>query len=163
MRKALLAIAVLPLVLSAESTPIVIARLGQTVNVDQFVPMLQSRWKSAKFNSPAILINKDFIVHSKLLTPGKVITRRIKTPMLFQPIYLVGTDQASIAWLKTYGSRLKSLKATGYLVDVKSHSDYQKFVGATGLYLSPISGDPIAKRFSIHHYPVLINQKSIEQ
>lgn len=105
----------------------------------------------------------DFLpVRSTRLTPGTVAPRKINVPGL-TPIFLIGDDVRSRAWLRTNARRLKTLRAIGFVAQVESaaalHSLRQLVPDLT---LVPASSDDIAQRLSIEHYPVLITAAAIE-
>lgn len=163
MRKTLLLSSILPFVIAAENQPIVIARLGDTISARQYVPILKTKYKGRGISFPRKIHKIDVSTHSPRLKVGYVPTRKLTNQLPFDPVYLVGTDEMSIAWLNHNKARLKQINATGLLVNVKNDADYEYFVAATGLNLSPISGDAIARKFSIKHYPILITDHLIEQ
>lgn len=105
----------------------------------------------------------DFLpVRSMRLRPGTVTPRKINVSGL-TPIFLIGDDSRSRAWLRTNALRLKILRAIGFVVQVESaaalHSLRQLVPDLT---LVPASGDDIAQRLAIEHYPVLITAAAIE-
>ena len=106
----------------------------------------------------------DFLpVHSARLTPGRVTRRLIAAPGL-QPLCLIGDDRLSRSWLKTHLATLQQLHAVGLIVEVRSHAEASALRAlAPGLVLVPASGDDIARRLDLHHYPVLITATGIEQ
>lgn len=102
-------------------------------------------------------------VHSKRLTPGHVIRRVIAAPGL-QPLCLLGDDPLSRSWLKARLATLLRLHAVGLVVQVHSFPALQALrAAAPGVRLVPASGDDIARRLDLHHYPVLITATGIEQ
>lgn len=124
---------------------------------------------SLSLNSPpsvprARLGDADFLpVHSARLTPGRVHRRVIAVPGL-TPICLVGADPKSRAWLKARLDTLEALHAVGLVVEVASYADLEALRRlAPGIPLVPASGDDIARRLALHHYPVLITSTGIEQ
>jgi integrating conjugative element protein (TIGR03765 family) len=101
--------------------------------------------------------------HSKRLTPGHVTRRVIAVPGL-QPLCLIGDDPLSRTWLKARLATLQQLHAVGLIVEVHSFAALQALrAAAPGVLLVPASGDDIAKRLDLHHYPVLITATGIEQ
>jgi len=106
----------------------------------------------------------DFVpVHSARLTPGRVRLRVIAAPGL-EPLCLIGDDPLSQAWLKAHLATLQQLHAVGLIVEVRSDAAVQALRALTpGLVLVPASGDDIARRLDLHHYPVLITATGIEQ
>lgn len=164
MRNLILLSLALPLVIQAQEPPVVIATLGQTVDARHYVGVERTHFSVPAHPDAIKLSNlKSFSVRSMRLTPGPVKTRKVHSELPFTPLFLVGIDPTSIAWLKQYSSKLKRLNARGYLVSVKNKHDYDYFVTQTGWHLPPISGDSIAKAYSISHYPVLVSDKLIEQ
>lgn len=110
----------------------------------------------------AILLNV-FPVRSSRLTPGKVITKHIQAT-LSQPIFIVGDDAMSKAWLRQYQQHLAKLRAKGYVVNVPSKEAMQALTASfSHLSLMAIPGDSIAKNLGLKHYPALISNNLIEQ
>lgn len=102
-------------------------------------------------------------VRSRLLTPGDVERRRIEAPGL-RPLFLVGDDERSQAWLRQRIDHLRELDAVGLVVNVESLASLKALRHlAPGLTLSPGSGDDIARRLGLKHYPVLITATHVEQ
>jgi integrating conjugative element protein (TIGR03765 family) len=102
-------------------------------------------------------------VHSARLAPGRVTRRVIAAPGL-QPLCLIGDDPLSRSWLKAHLATLQQLHAVGLIVEVRSYAAVQSLRALTpGLVLVPASGDDIARRLDLHHYPVLITATGIEQ
>ncbi len=102
-------------------------------------------------------------VRSELLSPGEEPRRVIQAPGL-TPIFLIGDDDRSRAWLGERGEILRDLNAIGLVVNVETPealADLRKRAGS--LTLSPSSGDDLAGRLGLRHYPVLITATGIEQ
>ena len=103
-----------------------------------------------------------FPVRSTKLTPGEVEPRVINVPGL-SPFFLVGDDPRSRAWLRTRADSLRALHAIGFVVNVESTdalTSLRQLV--SGLTLVPASGDDLAQRLGLHHYPALITATGIE-
>lgn len=101
-------------------------------------------------------------VKSELLTPGQVRPRVIRAPGL-QPLFIVGDDAASRAWLLQHRERLQSLGAVGLVVNVASAPALAALRQLVpGVTLAPTSGDDLARRLGLHHYPALITATGIE-
>lgn len=101
-------------------------------------------------------------VRSTELTPGPVSPRALHAPGL-TPIFLIGTDSTSESWLLEHRERLRALKAIGFVVNVDSQEKLEELRRqAPGLTLSPASGDDLARRLHLDHYPVLITATGIE-
>jgi integrating conjugative element protein (TIGR03765 family) len=102
-------------------------------------------------------------VRSPSLSPGKVSRRMVQAPGL-RPIFLIGDDDLSKAWLRARLPFLSQIKAAGFVVDVSTAPALQALRQmAGGLELVPASGVDLAQRMQITHYPVLITSSSIEQ
>ncbi|CAK1314456.1 integrating conjugative element protein, PFL_4695 family [Burkholderia pseudomallei] len=102
-------------------------------------------------------------VHSARLTPGRVPPRTLRAPGL-SPFFLIGDDAPSRAWLHARGDTLRTLNAVGLVVNVGSAQALAALRrDAPGLTLVPASGDNIATRLSLAHYPVLVTATGIEQ
>lgn len=102
-------------------------------------------------------------VRSEKLTPGDVEPRVIRAPGL-SPFFLVGDDLRSRAWLQAQIDSLRELRAVGFVVNVNSADALSSLRQlALGLTLAPASGDDLAERLELHHYPVLITATGIEQ
>jgi len=87
----------------------------------------------------------------------------IQAPGL-QPLFLVGDDDRSRAWLRQRVDTLRELNAFGLVVNVESQVALDALRRlAPGLILSPVAADDLAGRLGIRHYPVLITATGIEQ
>lgn len=103
-------------------------------------------------------------VRSELLTPGVVERRAVRLPGLTQPMFLVGDDDLSRQWLQRRLPELRRLNAVGLVVDVEGAEDLHALrLLAPGVPLSPVSGDDLARRLHLKHYPVLLMPTGIEQ
>lgn len=101
-------------------------------------------------------------VHSARLTPGRVTPRTLRAPGL-SPFFLIGDDRPSRAWLQARGDTLRAMGAIGLVVNVDSAEGLAALRrDAPGLALVPVSGDDIAGRLGLSHYPVLVTATGIE-
>lgn len=107
---------------------------------------------------------RDFLpVVSSHLAPGRVRGRVISAPGL-TPLCLVGDDARSRAWLKKRVATLQALHAACLVVNIATYAELQELRRlAPHVPLVPASGDDIARRLKLHHYPVLITATGIEQ
>jgi integrating conjugative element protein (TIGR03765 family) len=102
-------------------------------------------------------------VRSTQLSPGEVQRRVIRAPGL-TALFLIGDDERSRAWLRQRQAALRELGAVGLVVDVESMAALAALRRlAPGLTLSPASGDDLAQRLGLRHYPVLITSTGVEQ
>ena len=101
-------------------------------------------------------------VRSARLSAGDEPRRVIRAPGL-TPLFLVGDDDRSRAWLKQRRVELQAQRAVGLVVNVATPEALAALRRlAPGLVLSPASGDDLAHRLGIKHYPVLITATGIE-
>lgn len=102
-------------------------------------------------------------VRSTQLSPGEVQRRVIRAPGL-TALFLIGDDERSRAWLRQRQAALRELQAVGLVVNVESMAALTALRRlAPGLTLSPASGDDLAQRLGLRHYPVLITATGVEQ
>jgi integrating conjugative element protein (TIGR03765 family) len=102
-------------------------------------------------------------VRSVRLRPGRVTPRVIRASGL-TPIFLIGDDARSRSWLLQRIDTLRALNAVGFVVNVESEERLQSLRQlAQGLTLAPTTGDDLAQRLDLRHYPVLITATGIEQ
>ena len=101
------------------------------------------------------------------LAPGPVPHRPLPAlyqEMLLRPVFLVGSDARSRAWLKQHRSLLLSLDAVGLLVQAETLEDLQAMATiAQGLPLLPAAATDLADTLELTHIPVLISRRGIEQ
>jgi len=103
-------------------------------------------------------------VVSKTLAPGKVQARTLNASGLVKPLFLVGSDALSLAWLKRRGALLRELEAVGLAVEVPDSGALAAIrEAAKGLTVLPVSGDDIGQLLGIRHYPVLLTKTGMEQ
>ena len=100
-------------------------------------------------------------VRSARLSPGDEPPRAIRAPGL-APIFLVGDDERSQAWLRERYPALREMRAVGLVVNVSSPASLAALRRLVpGLPLSPASGDDLAERLGLSHIPVLITASGI--
>lgn len=106
-------------------------------------------------------------IRSPELTPGPVTRRPLRLPnngTLPRAFFLIGADERSRAWLATHRDRLESIGAIGMLVQAESVDDLEAIARiADGLPILPASGSDIARVLGLHHVPVLLSRRGIEQ
>lgn len=144
--------------------PQVIATVGPTVSITAFLKNIDFGYHHTVLIQPHKKISSlNLSVHTQGLSPGIVPSRTIKARLLSQPIYIIGDDDFSKAWLKKYARQLKMIHAVGFIVNVDSNEKFKALEKHFDLTLIPINGSAIMKRFDVMHYPVLISQHRIEQ
>ncbi|CCN17671.1 integrating conjugative element protein [Bordetella bronchiseptica] len=102
-------------------------------------------------------------VRSTSLTPGTVARRVIEAPGL-RPFVVVGDDETSQAWLSRHAASLRERGAVGLVVNVDTVRGLARLRALVpGVPLAPVSGDDLAERLGLRHYPALITATGIEQ
>jgi len=121
-------------------------------------PRLLSPAPSARYSEADMLP-----VRSARLTPGPVARRAIDVPGL-TPFFLVGDDKFSRTWMRERLPQLRALRAVGFVVQIDTADALASLRElASGVVLVPVSGDDVAHRLGVRHYPVLITATGIEQ
>ncbi len=153
--------------------PIVIHDAGGTLPLAPFyeaVGLDDTSFRARKLQKPSISQKRierlRATVRSMKLSPG-VQPRKPSGAagrLLPHPLFLVGADSLSLSWLHAVKARLMELGAVGLIVDSSGPDDLARIRAvADGLILAIGSGDDIADRFGISHYPVLIGPEWIER
>ena len=120
---------------------------------------------SAESGSPPAPTTLNWVlpVHSARLSPGAVPPRALSLPGM-TPLFLVGQDTASLEWLSRHAQALQELGANGLAVEVDDVQALRRIqTAAPGLNIWPVSGDDIAERLELEHYPVLITPTGLQQ
>ncbi len=103
------------------------------------------------------------------MTPGPInrdLSPEIRQRLLglSRPLFLVGADAGSLAWLTAHRQRLAEVSAIGQLIQARNPADLQAVTAASGglpILVAPASD--IARAMGLRHYPVLISREGIEQ
>lgn len=104
-----------------------------------------------------------FPVTTPELSPGPVQGRVINAAGL-QPMFIVGDDPTSQAWLKKKLPQLQQLQAVGLAVNVSNAARLEEMRRwAPGLQVMPVPATDIAGRLRLQHYPVLITATTLQQ
>lgn len=97
------------------------------------------------------------------LHPGQQPRLALSLPGM-TPLFLIGDDPQSTEWLRQHHDALKTLHATGLVVNVTTLARLNTLRAiAPALTLLPVSADDMAKHLPITAYPVLITDKGLEQ
>jgi integrating conjugative element protein (TIGR03765 family) len=117
--------------------------------------------KASPIRSPSEAEASLLPVRSSRLSPGEEPPRAIRAPGL-TPLFLVGDDARSRAWLARHSAELRELRAVGLVVNVASPAALAALRRlAPDIPLSPASGDDLAQRLGLRHYPVRITATGI--
>ncbi|MGY6564181.1 integrating conjugative element protein [Billgrantia desiderata] len=103
-------------------------------------------------------------VISERLTPGRVEPRVLDLPASMTPFFLIGDDDVSWQWIEQRRDMLLEQRAVGLVVNVSSIESLEQLrAHSGGIELRPVSGDDLAGRIGIAHYPVLITPQGLHQ
>ena len=143
------------LLLALVSTPAVAVEYSRSIGTGTHLSRATPQFDWARAVLP---------IRTPEMEPG-VVARRVESrPEITRPLFLVGADPRSLQWLRRHRERLRSLRATGLLVAVRSLSDLDAVAAvAQGLPISPASASSLARRYGLTHYPLLLSSKGIEQ
>jgi len=131
----------------------------QPRNVDALPPNIMVPQAPATPISEADMV----LVRSARLTPGSVTRRAIEAPGL-RSFFIVGDDELSQAWLRRHAALLVERSAVGLVVNVETLDALNHLrMLVPDVPLSPVSGDDLAERLGLRHYPALITATGIEQ
>lgn len=157
MKSLLTLIVIIPLAVNAGE---VIYDTGNTISASKY--RFDSEPSKVKKKKPSV--GKLVSPRTPEMTLGKVQKRRVKLPYLPHPLFLIGTDKTSLAWLRHHAPRLKKAGAKGLVVNSGSPKELKALIrAASGVDISPASGSELAKRMNLKHYPVLITRTQIAQ
>ena len=146
------------------ANPLVLHDSGHAIAIEPFLEPLRPKPQPEPQLPPTPSLsfgNYGLPVETPGMTPGKVASRSL--PALqgkmagARPLFLIGADQWSLQWLQQNRARLAELQAVGMVVSVNTESDLKILRQAAGaLPLMPASGEALARRLGLRHYPVLI-------
>lgn len=107
---------------------------------------------------------EDMLPVQSQLTPGDVERKAVQLPMLPAPLFIVGDDARSIAWIERNQVTLQQMQAVGWAVNVSDKAALDRIRAvAPGLGVMPMQIDDFAARVGLKHYPVLITRTAVEQ
>lgn len=127
------------------------------------IKMLMQQVDTNNIQTPMTLNIHLFPIHSGKLSPGKVLTRKLER-INPKPIFIIGFDNQSIAWLKQQHQQLKQFNAKGFVVNVNNQAEFKQLQQiAPQIPLVPLPGNVLANKLQLKHYPVLITNHLIIQ
>lgn len=137
---------------------------GQTIVVTDLLGAVQKQATPPPTVQPPALPDaapSPFPVTTTTMQSGalerQVAMRHVQLPT---PIFLVGTDQTSRAWLTRRKAELQQRQAVGMVVQALSEADYRVMLAiAYPLPLGLGSADVIAQQLGLTRYPLLIDEQ----
>lgn len=148
----------------AGGVPVVIHDSGETLPMARYYENLAPADGTSP-PAPPVSLEQDFLpIRTPELSPGDVAARTLRRPALTRPLFLIGSDARSLAWLVRHRHRLLELQAIGMLVQAEDIDDLARVAhAAAGLPIMPASASSVAQALGLAHYPVLISATGIEQ
>ncbi|EBX8629387.1 integrating conjugative element protein [Salmonella enterica subsp. enterica] len=163
MLKCLFPVLLLSLSCASHAALTVVADLGGESTATLFEAIAPSDDDNASSAQAIPLDSAVFPIVSSHLHPGVVASRHLSLPGM-TPLFILGDDPLSLHWLTQQQEKLKSLNATGLVVNVASKERLETLRReAGGLPLLPASGDDLAQRLKLSAYPVLITNSGLSQ
>ncbi|ECD9611723.1 integrating conjugative element protein [Salmonella enterica subsp. salamae] len=163
MLKCLFPVLLLSLSCASHAALTVVADLGGESTTPLFEAIAQSDDDNTTSAQAIPLDSAIFPIVSSRLHPGVVTSRPLSLPGM-TPLFILGDDPLSLHWLTQQRDKMKSLNATGLVVNVASEERLETLRReADGLTLLPASGDDLAQRLKLDAYPVLITDSGLSQ
>jgi len=148
----------------AGEVPQTIYDSGETLPIAPYYERLAPDDDTPVPAAPTSLEHDLLPIRTPELSPGEVAARPLYRPALTRPLFLIGSDARSLAWLMRQRTRLRTLHAIGLLVQAESPADLARVARAAGgLSIMPASATTVAQALNLKHYPVLIQSTGIEQ
>ncbi|WP_444944846.1 integrating conjugative element protein [Microbulbifer sp. ZKSA006] len=136
---------------------------GDTLPIAQYLPK-RSEPQPKQSALPSKHKAFQLPIETPSMSPGRVSATERTLKYLQQPLFLIGADKQSKAWLQARRDQLVELNAIGLLVQVDTLEEIKAIKAlANGLRLMPASAESFAKPLALKHYPVLISKDGWEQ
>ena len=100
------------------------------------------------------------------MSAGKMNNKHLRRdyPGMSFPVFVMGNDKLSRAWLNSNVKYLKKNKAVGLLVRVDTMKEFDDIkADADGLPIIPTYGTQMAQQLNINKYPFYVDQKGLHQ
>jgi integrating conjugative element protein (TIGR03765 family) len=148
---------------NAQAPAVVIHDSGQTLPIAPYLAPLYAEQVPARRRSPAnpplqnaTPMSAMFPLKTTLLAPGKISPTNVKM-LMPMPIFVVGDDPMSRAWIKRNSQVLFDLQATGIVIKAATEADFWALRNAyPALRMVPSHGDDLNRTFGLRAYPFLI-------
>jgi len=104
----------------------------------------------------AVSLQSLFPLTSAQLQPSAPTVKLINA--LYRPFFILGTDEASLAWLQAEAGALKQIHAFGLVVEAPDWAAWlhlKSVAAGEGIALSLLDGDALATVYDVHTYPTL--------
>jgi integrating conjugative element protein (TIGR03765 family) len=174
LREAALALSLQLAVFAALGAPLVLYDSGATQSIEPYlapVHVVRGAELAQRQRSAAPRPTGDGLpVHTPELSVGplpqaapaaEVLERLARLP---QPVFLVGADSDSLAWLAGHRAALAEHGAVGFLVEAQTQAQLEAVRAAgEGLAIVPSSASQLAQVLGLTRYPVLLSAEGIEQ
>jgi integrating conjugative element protein (TIGR03765 family) len=153
--------------LGAAAEPVVLYDAGGTRPLAEYVkrPAFDAAPSAVPRPAQVQAPGPRFPIRTPGLVPGPVAPRSVNLPQLAgRPLFLVGSDSFSKAWLARYRDRLRTVGAVGIVVQAATAEDFAAIQAlAQDLPLTAFEATDLARPLGLTGYPVLISAERIEQ
>lgn len=148
---------------NAQTAAIVIHDSGQTLPIAPYLAPLYAEQVPARRRSSAnpplqvaTPMSAMFPLKTTKLSPGKISPTNVKM-LMPMPIFVVGDDPQSRAWMTRNSKVLFELQATGIVVQAATEDNFWALRNAyPALRMVPSHGDDLYRTFGLNAYPFLI-------
>ena len=144
----------------------VVADSGNTVDAQQFL-LGQPDLSHIDIANAKIIANKENLKVENVLYPAisdasSGIFKSKACAKLDTPIFIVGSDDFSIKWLKNNEKYLKKINAYGLITNIKDESEKKRVEAIANTHLMPANNSTL-KALGVDTYPVLIKRGECSQ
>jgi len=101
--------------------------------------------------------------HKSMFEAGNQKAKKLKADRVMPAIFVVGFDGFSIEWLKENASRLKKLKATGFVISANNKEEHRALEDIYEGVLQVTDADELMTTLTINHYPFLLLNNQVLQ
>lgn len=147
---------------------VVIEERGPTVSVAPYFQAFQGEPETPSAQTrphpTAALPAPAFPIRTAGLKPGRLAARAADFTHLPVPLFIVGADPLSEAWLTERRAGLRAMSAVGMVIQASSAEDVARLQRLVPeLPLTPLSGDDLARTLGLTAYPALITRTGVVQ
>lgn len=149
---------------AVQAEPVVLHDSGQTEPLAPYLASVQVEpTDSAATAAPPSGYNLAalFPIRTPSMTPGPVWLspdQQARLRGLPRPLFLLGADSLSRAWLVEQRGQLEAVGAVGFLVNAESLAELSALqqLAGPGLIIVPASAETLAQVLGLRHYPLLL-------
>tara|TARA_R110002167_G_scaffold204404_11_gene408591 strand:+ start:7425 stop:7976 length:552 start_codon:yes stop_codon:yes gene_type:complete len=113
------------------------------------------------------LLSSQYPVRTPSMSVGPVSASELeklpKNNVVVQPMFIIGYDRVSMAWLQNNKEFLRSNHAIGLVVNVDNAQQMDQLIAIAGegVRMQPTPGEDMAEHMGIRHYPFYIDKNGV--